>query len=146
MAEAEPFLATIAEYAEAHIDNAQIERDAFIPDEVLRGLADLGAFGMKIDEKYGGLGLSTHAYCRALMLLGSANSAVSALLSAHQSIGVPQPLKLFGTDEQKQPVPAATRRRRDLGVPAHRARRRLRPGPAGHHGDAGRAVDTCSTG
>ena len=102
VAKAEPFLARIAEYAEAHIDNAQIERDAFIPDEVLRGLADLGAFGMKIDEKYGGLGLSTSAYCQALIMLGSANSAVSALLSAHQSIGVPQPLKLFGTEEQKR--------------------------------------------
>ena len=102
VARAEPFLARLAEYAEAHIDNAQIERDAFIPDEVLRGLADLGAFGMKIDEKYGGLELSTHAYCQALIMVGSANSAVSALLSAHQSIGVPQPLKLFGTEEQKR--------------------------------------------
>ena len=52
----------------AHVDGAQIERDARIPDEVLRGLAELGAFGMKIDEKYGGLGLSNLDYCRALML------------------------------------------------------------------------------
>jgi len=101
VAEAEQFVARVAEYADAHIDNAQIERDALIPDEVLRGLADLGAFGMKIDKKYGGLGLSTRAYCQALTMLASANSSVSALLSAHQSIGVPQPLKLFGTDEQK---------------------------------------------
>ena len=28
--------------------------------------------------------------------------AIAALLSAHQSIGVPQPLTLFGTDDQKQ--------------------------------------------
>jgi alkylation response protein AidB-like acyl-CoA dehydrogenase len=41
-------------------------------------------------------------YCRALMLVGSANPSLGALLSAHQSIGVPQPLKLFGTAEQKQ--------------------------------------------
>ncbi|HET7039621.1 MAG TPA: acyl-CoA dehydrogenase family protein, partial [Gemmatimonadales bacterium] len=62
----------------------------------------LGAFGMKIDEAYGGLGLSNLDYCRALMMLGSASPSVSALLSAHQSIGVPQPLKLFGTPEQKK--------------------------------------------
>ena len=80
----------------------QIERDARIPDEVFQGLADLGAFGMKIDQKYGGLGLSNLHYCQALMLVGSANASIGALLSAHQSIGVPQPLKLFGTDEQKQ--------------------------------------------
>jgi alkylation response protein AidB-like acyl-CoA dehydrogenase len=84
------------------VDGEQIERDAFIPNEVFTGLAGLGAFGMKIDEKYGGLGLSNLDYCRALMLVGSASPALSALLSAHQSIGVPQPLKLFGTAEQKQ--------------------------------------------
>ncbi len=84
------------------IDGAQIERDARIPDEVIRGLAELGAFGMKIDEKYGGLGLSNLDYCRALAMVGSANPSIGALLSAHQSIGVPQPLKLFGSDEQKK--------------------------------------------
>ena len=72
------------------------------PTRCSSGLAELGAFGMKIDEKYGGLGLSNLDYCRALMLVGSANPAIGALLSAHQSIGVPQPLKLFGTEEQKQ--------------------------------------------
>ncbi len=84
------------------MDGAAIERDARIPDEVFHGLAALGAFGMKIDESYGGLGLSNLDYCRALMLAGSVSPAIGALLSAHQSIGVPQPLKMFGTDEQKQ--------------------------------------------
>jgi alkylation response protein AidB-like acyl-CoA dehydrogenase len=84
------------------VDGEQIERDASIPDEVFTGLAGLGAFGMKIDEAYGGLGLSNLDYCRSLMMIGSASPALSALLSAHQSIGVPQPLKLFGTAEQKQ--------------------------------------------
>jgi hypothetical protein len=97
-----PFLEAIENFAREKIDGEQIERDARIPDEVLTGLADLGAFGMKIDEKYGGLGLSNLDYCRALMMVGSANPSVSALLSAHQSIGVPQPLKLFGTPEQKE--------------------------------------------
>jgi alkylation response protein AidB-like acyl-CoA dehydrogenase len=96
------FLDRLAEFCRSSIDNARIERDAKIPDEVITGLARLGAFGMKIDEKYGGLGLSNLDYCRALMLVGSANASVSALLSAHQSIGVPQPLKLFGTPEQKE--------------------------------------------
>jgi alkylation response protein AidB-like acyl-CoA dehydrogenase len=96
------FLAKLRVYAEAEIDGAQIERDARIPDEVLRGLGELGAFGMKIDQQYGGLGLSNLDYCRALSLVGSASPAIGALLSAHQSIGVPQPLKLFGTAEQKE--------------------------------------------
>ena len=41
-------------------------------------------------------------YCRAMEMVGSYDANISALLSAHQSIGVPQPLKLFGTEEQKK--------------------------------------------
>jgi alkylation response protein AidB-like acyl-CoA dehydrogenase len=96
------FRAKLAAYMSADVDGQQIERDARIPDEVLTTLGELGAFGMKIDEKYGGLGLTNLDYCRALMLAGSVNPSIGALLSAHQSIGVPQPLKLVGTDEQKQ--------------------------------------------
>jgi alkylation response protein AidB-like acyl-CoA dehydrogenase len=96
------FMAKLHAFMSAEVDGQQIERDARIPDEVLRGLAGLGAFGMKIDEKYGGLGLTNLDYCRALTLAGSVNPSIGALLSAHQSIGVPQPLKLVGTDEQKQ--------------------------------------------
>jgi alkylation response protein AidB-like acyl-CoA dehydrogenase len=98
----EAFLARLDAYVRSEVDGQQIERDARIPDEVFRGLARLGAFGMKIDEKYGGLGLTNRDYCRGLMLAGSASPSIGALLSAHQSIGVPQPLKLFGTEEQKR--------------------------------------------
>jgi alkylation response protein AidB-like acyl-CoA dehydrogenase len=68
---------------------------------VIRELARLGAFGIKISPEYGGLGLSQTNYCRAAMLLGGVCGNLTALLSAHQSIGEPQPLILFGTDEQK---------------------------------------------
>ncbi len=101
-ARAEEFLGKLRTFLVTEVDGAQIERDAHIPDEVLSGLAALGAFGMKIDQKYGGLGLSNLHYCKALTLIGSANPALGALLSAHQSIGVPQPLKLFGSPEQKE--------------------------------------------
>lgn len=97
----EKFLATLREFCETRIDGARIEREAKIPDETLKGLKDIGALGMKIDTKYGGLGLTQVYYNRALALAGSASPAIGALLSAHQSIGVPQPLKLFGTQEQK---------------------------------------------
>ncbi|MGP3971308.1 acyl-CoA dehydrogenase family protein [Streptomyces sp. 6N223] len=97
----ERFLARLREFCASKIDGAQIERDARIPDDVIAGLRELGAFGMKIGEAHGGLGLSHLFYNRALALVGSASPAVGALLSAHQSIGVPQPLKLFGTEEQK---------------------------------------------
>ena len=98
----EEFCARMREFCETSVDGAVIERDARIPDEVVKGLAALGAFGMKIAPEYGGLGLTNLYYNRALIIAGSVSPAIAALLSAHQSIGVPQPLALFGTDDQKQ--------------------------------------------
>jgi alkylation response protein AidB-like acyl-CoA dehydrogenase len=98
----EVFLEKLEKFLREEVDPLQIERDAKIPEHVVKGLCDLGALGMKVDQKYGGLGLSNLYYNRALQLAGSAHSALSTLLSAHQSIGVPQPLKLFGTEEQKK--------------------------------------------
>ncbi|KOG87365.1 acyl-CoA dehydrogenase family protein [Streptomyces varsoviensis] len=97
----EEFLTKLHAFCETEIDGARIEREAKIPDETINGLKELGALGMKIDTKYGGLGLTQVYYNKALALVGSANPALGALLSAHQSIGVPQPLKTFGTQEQK---------------------------------------------
>ncbi|MFE9634424.1 acyl-CoA dehydrogenase family protein [Streptomyces sp. NPDC006463] len=97
----EAFLARLRAFCETQIDGARIEREAKIPDETVRGLKELGALGMKIEPKYGGLGLTQVYYNKALALVGSASPAIGALLSAHQSIGVPQPLKIFGTQEQK---------------------------------------------
>ncbi|WP_327255192.1 acyl-CoA dehydrogenase family protein [Streptomyces sp. NBC_01244] len=97
----EAFLARLREFCETSVDGARIEREAKIPDETVRGLKELGALGMKIDPKYGGLGLTQVYYNKALALVGSVSPAIGALLSAHQSIGVPQPLKMFGTQEQK---------------------------------------------
>ncbi|MEU6481529.1 acyl-CoA dehydrogenase family protein [Streptomyces sp. NPDC047017] len=97
----EEFLAKLRDFCETKVDSARIERDARIPDDVITGLKEIGALGMKIDTKYGGLGLTQLYYNKALALAGSASPAIGALLSAHQSIGVPQPLKMFGTQEQK---------------------------------------------
>ncbi|QEU78491.1 acyl-CoA dehydrogenase family protein [Streptomyces subrutilus] len=100
----EAFLARLREFCERELAAglpARIEREARIPDETVRGLKELGALGMKIDPRYGGLGLTQVYYNKALALVGSVSPAIGALLSAHQSIGVPQPLKMFGTQEQK---------------------------------------------
>jgi len=98
----EEFCAKMREFCEASVDSALIEREARIPDEVVKGLAAIGAFGMKIAPEYDGLGLTNLYYNRALIIAGSVSPVLAALLSAHQSIGVPQPLALFGTDDQKE--------------------------------------------
>ncbi len=98
----EEFCAALLEFCAGSVDGGRIEREARVPDETVTGLAQMGAFGMKISPDYGGLGLTHVYYNRALMIAGSASPVLGALLSAHQSIGVPQPLAQFGTDEQKR--------------------------------------------
>jgi alkylation response protein AidB-like acyl-CoA dehydrogenase len=98
----ERFLAELRSFLAERVDPLVIERDAKIPDAVIDGLKELGALGMKVPEQYGGLGLSQVYYNRALALAGSMHASLSTLLSAHQSIGVAEPLLLFGTEEQKQ--------------------------------------------
>jgi alkylation response protein AidB-like acyl-CoA dehydrogenase len=89
------------EYAKT-IDGEAIERTGKVPDDVVDGLKKLGAFGIKIPQEYDGLGLSQRSYNQAIAIVGSAASALGVLLSAHQSIGLPQPLKMFGSAEQKK--------------------------------------------
>jgi hypothetical protein len=98
----EAFLTELRAFLENKVDPLQIERDAKIPDDVVEGLKELGAFGMKIPTEYGGLGLSQVYYNKALAMTGVWHAAISTLLSAHQSIGLPQPLMLFGSEEQKK--------------------------------------------
>lgn len=85
-----------------NVDGEEIDRTECIPAHVWKGLADMGLFGIKIPTKYGGLGLSQTNYMRILSTIAIHCGSTAATLSAHQSIGVPQPLKLVGTEEQKQ--------------------------------------------
>ena len=96
----EAFLTKLRAYCET-LDGGLIERESQIPDDYIVGFAELGTFGMKIPLEYGGLGLSMAYYGRALMIAGSVHPSIGTLLSAHQSIGVPEPVKMFGTKEQK---------------------------------------------
>src|SRR3954464_7527662 len=101
-AKGEPFLNELRQYLEANVDADEIDRTGEIPQKNIDDLFAMGAFGVKIPTQYGGLGLSQVNYGRAAMLLGSWDANLTALVSAHQSIGVPQPLLLFGTEEQKK--------------------------------------------
>ena len=97
----EPFLAQLKEYLHANVNADEIDRTGEIPQKNIDDLFAMGAFAIKVPKQYGGLGLSQVNYGRAAMLLGSWDGNLTALVSAHQSIGVPQPLLLFGTEEQK---------------------------------------------
>lgn len=96
------FLAALERVLIEEVDPDEIDRTRQYPEQAFKALAGIGAFGMHIEKQYGGLGLSDTNYARALVLIGSHDTATGTWLSAHQSIGLPQPLRLFGTDEQKQ--------------------------------------------
>src|SRR5213596_1254837 len=96
------FLQRLERFLREQVDPDEIDRTGEIPPGTIKELAAMGAFGIKISPGYGGLGLSQTNYCRAAILLGSYCGNLAALISAHQSIGVPQPLILFGNDEQKR--------------------------------------------
>jgi hypothetical protein len=98
----ERFLAQLREFLETSVDPLEIEREARIPDHVVDGLKAMGALGMKVPEQYGGIGLSQIYYNRALAMAGVVHASISTLLSAHQSIGVSEPLLGFGSEEQKR--------------------------------------------
>src|SRR5262245_39165181 len=107
----ESFLNELKNYLRDHVDADEIDRTGEIPQKNIEELFAMGAFGVKIPQQYEGLGLSQVNYGRAAMLLGSWDANLTALVSAHQSIGVPQPLLLFGTDEQKKKyLPRVARR------------------------------------
>ena len=101
-AEGDALLEKLNAWAEAELDGDLIDREQKIPAHVFKGLNDLGLWGIKIPKEYGGLGMSQMNYMRVLGELSVHCGATAATLSAHQSIGIPQPLKLFGSPEQKK--------------------------------------------
>jgi alkylation response protein AidB-like acyl-CoA dehydrogenase len=102
LAKAQPFLDKLEAFLRDNVDGDRIDREGKIPPHVIDGLREIGAFGIKIAEEYGGLGLSQLMYTKAIGLVTSVDGSLTALLSASQSIGVPVPLKLFGTEAQKK--------------------------------------------
>jgi alkylation response protein AidB-like acyl-CoA dehydrogenase len=99
---ARPFMERLDRFLREGVDSDRIDREGKIPEDVIQGLRDIGAFGIKIPTEYGGLGLSQYSYTHAIGKVTSQDGNLTALLSAAQSIGVPTPLKLFGTKEQKE--------------------------------------------
>jgi hypothetical protein len=96
------FYARMERFLREEVDSDRIDREGKVPPDVVDRLRRMGAFGMKIPKEYGGLGFTQAEYGRLMMMVTAYDGNVTALLSAHQSIGVPQPLKIFGTPEQKK--------------------------------------------
>ncbi|HSF09794.1 MAG TPA: acyl-CoA dehydrogenase family protein [Nitrospirales bacterium] len=98
----EEYCHKIEDFLKQHVDPDDIERTAKIPEHVLKGLLDLGAFGMKIPKEYGGLGFSYTNYGRVLMLMASWSNILALTVAVPQSIGIAMPILLFGNEDQKK--------------------------------------------
>jgi alkylation response protein AidB-like acyl-CoA dehydrogenase len=96
------FMLRLERFLRHEVSPAAIDQSGEYPSHVLRGLAELGAFGLKIKPEYGGLGFSHREYVQVMQLIGSYDGNLTALLSAHQSIGVPHPVELFGSEALKR--------------------------------------------
>ena len=96
------YIARLVHFLEENLDPEEVDHTREIPKNVIEGLAQMGIFALKVPKEYGGLGFSQVNYNRVIMTVCSYCGATGVLISAHQSIGVPQPLKMFGTEEQKR--------------------------------------------
>ena len=96
------YLVKMEKFLKEKLNPDEVDRTGIIPDSVMKGLAELKAFALKIPKEYDGMGFSQYNYNRIMHMVSSYCGSTAVLLSAHQSIGVPQPLKLYGTPEQKK--------------------------------------------
>ena len=92
--------AKVRAYCDAHIDHMQIDRDAKIPDSVVKGLGELGLYKITLPTEFGGLGFGQQQYLKTMEILGGHDASVAVFVNAHHSIGV-RALVLFGTKEQQ---------------------------------------------
>jgi acyl-CoA dehydrogenase family protein 9 len=91
----------VREFCAENYDPRRVEEERWIPDEVLRGLGEIGALGLYVEPEYGGQGLSQTGYARVFETVGQIDATLAIVLGVHQSIGF-KGISLFGTDEQKE--------------------------------------------
>lgn len=92
----------VCDFLRKHLDADEVDRTREVPQKVFDEFTRMKLWAMKIPKEYGGLGLSQVNYNRVIAAVASHCGSTAVWLSAHQSIGVPQPLKMFGTPEQKK--------------------------------------------
>ena len=69
---------------------------------VLDELATAGYWGMLIEQKYGGQGATSRQFMTFLTQVAAIEPTAAGLASVHGCIGAVDPLRFFGTEEQRQ--------------------------------------------
>lgn len=91
----------VDQFAKDNINSEKLDKEAHLPDVIIKGLAEMGLLGLGVPEDLGGLGLDYSLYCRVFAQLASFDGAVATMVGAHQSIGY-RALLNEGTEEQKR--------------------------------------------
>jgi alkylation response protein AidB-like acyl-CoA dehydrogenase len=73
-----------------------------ISDRVLSDLAEAGYWGLLVDRQYGGCGAPFAHFAPFLTRMATYDPTVAGLASVHGCIGAVDPVRTFGTPEQKQ--------------------------------------------
>jgi len=76
--------------------------DGKVSDAVLKDLADVGYWGLLINPGYGGGGASFASFARFLTKMATIEPNLAGLASVHGCIGAVDPLRTFGSSEQKE--------------------------------------------
>ena len=79
---------------------AEIDKTDAFPPEVAQQMADLGFFGLKIPEEYGGLGLDMRSYVSVMEEIAKKCATATLFISSANSLST-APIVISGTDEQK---------------------------------------------
>jgi len=93
----------VREFAQNEIEPivADYEAEGRFPEEVIKGLSDLGIMGMTVPKEYGGGGCDTVSYTVAIEEIARACASTAIAVSVNNSLAC-FPLLTFGTEEQKQ--------------------------------------------
>jgi butyryl-CoA dehydrogenase len=96
------FRRTVREFAEHEIMPIAAEHDESgeFPHATIKGMAELGLFGLTLPEQYGGVGAGTVEYVLAMEEVARADAVHALALSVSLSL-VSEPILSFGTDAQK---------------------------------------------
>lgn len=97
----EPLLRSVRDFTKRHVHALDIDGAHRIPPEVLRGLAELGLFGVTLPEEYGGAGLTALDATRVVIALAEADRSVATTVGLHLGLGT-RGLVAYGTRAQKE--------------------------------------------
>lgn len=106
-----------AKFFEEKNDSLKNDKLETVPEDIMQGLKELGAFGLQTPVEHNGLGLNNTQYARLVEIVGSHDLGIGIVLGAHQvcstctqnclnknlflkSIGF-KGILLFGNPEQK---------------------------------------------